>query len=215
MYQAIELANSDILWTDFYFTFEETQQLSKQTLVEDNYKFIMSLLQEKIHGALWNKLYRYSLFKDNNIQFVESRDMWEDLYINIRLFHYANKITYLAMAFYHYVQFNNASLGTKKNSKKLEDILFHCNAIIDFLKNNSNKSFARGINSLKFASKQTLLFSLDINEFKNWAGIYPEVNNQAFQSNRLPIHLKAIAWLTSKKMWGVIKLWINIKSRKQ
>ena len=215
MYNAIESSESDILWTDFYFSYPDSEKYSIQAVAEDNIEFINNLLQEKVHGALWNKLYKFSLFQDHQIKFIPNRDMWEDLFLNIQLFHFANKITYLPKAFYHYVQFNSSSLGTRNNPKKLNDILFHCQAIIEFLEANSKKSHLDEVASLKFAAKQTLLFSTDINEFKRWVNIYPEVNNQAFQANRLPIHLKTIAWLTSKKMWGIIKLWINIKNRKQ
>lgn len=215
MFHAIEGTESDILWTDFYFSYLDFEKLSNQYVVEDNNEFIKNLLQEKIHGALWNKLYKFALFQDHKIKFIPNRDMWEDLYLNIQLFHFANKISYLPKAFYHYVQFNSSSLGTRNNPKKLDDILFHCQAIIEFLDINSKKSFVNEIASLKFAAKQTLLFSKEINAYKRWITIYPEVNNQAFQTNRLPLHLKTIAWLTSKKMWGIIKIWINIKNRKQ
>lgn len=215
MFNAIESSKADILWTDFYYSYPDSEKLSIQAVVEDKNEFIKNLLQEKVHGALWNKLYKFSLFQDHKIKFIPNRDMWEDLYLNIQLFHFATKITYLPKAYYHYVQFNSSSLGTRNNPKKLEDILFHCQAIIEFLAANSNKTYLNEIASLKFAAKQTLLFSTEINSFKRWITIYPEVNDQAFQTNRLPLHLKTIAWLTSQNMWGIIKIWINIKNRKQ
>ena len=59
---------------------------------------------QKDAPAMWNKLFKTSLYKENNIFHPENISIGEDLSTTPRLIYFARRIGYLKKAFYHYRQ---------------------------------------------------------------------------------------------------------------
>lgn len=213
MYETIISNQADIVWTDFYYTTLKKNTLQRQVVTEKSESCISALMSEKMHGAVWNKLYKRSLFFENRIFFPEGRDMWEDLYTNIRLFYFAKRIVYLPKAFYHYVQYNSNSIGSSTlGEKKISDIIGNTNAIEHFLRRRQVIALhEKEIFLLKLAAKQTLLFTCDRKSFEQWRDTYPEANKYIMSFRALPIHLRLIGWAATHGIWSIIDLWIFIK----
>ncbi|OPC58332.1 glycosyltransferase family 2 protein [Elizabethkingia miricola] len=216
MYQSISSENADIIWTDFYYTAPDNETLQKQNITEKKEECIKALMSEKMHGALWNKMYKRSLFFENKIRFPEGRDMWEDLCTNIQLFYFTKKITYLPRAFYHYIQYNANSIGSRAlNEKKLSDIIENTNTIEFFLTEKKvSHLYEKEVSFLKLAAKQNLLFTCDKNNFEEWKVIYPESNKYIMKFKALPIHLRIIGWATTHEIWPLVDLWVYLKRNK-
>ncbi|MCT3960284.1 glycosyltransferase family 2 protein [Elizabethkingia anophelis] len=215
MYRTIESEYGDIVWTDFYYTSLEDEILQIQNIKEKKEDCIKALMCEKMHGALWNKMYRRGLFFENKISFPEGKDMWEDLYTNVRLFSFAKKVTYLSEAFYHYIQYNSHSIGSSLSEKKLQDIIENTNATELFLKeNNILQTYESEVYFLKLAAKQTLLFTCEKENFKKWIYIYPESNKYIMKFKSLSLHLRLLGWAALNRIWILIDLWIFMKHNK-
>jgi len=213
MYKAIIKNNADILWCDFYFSYPNRDVLSKQNIVEDNEKYVKALMTEKIHGSIWSKVYKKSLFVENNITFPD-HDMCEDLVTNIKLFHFAKKISYLPKSFYHYVMYNCSSMSATNNDKKLNDVINNVNSIVDFFKQKQINTYDKELNILKLVSKQSLLFSLNKNDFRKWKTIYPEANKYIMKFTAMPLHIRLLGFTISKNLWILTDLWILLKKTK-
>ncbi|WP_162274771.1 glycosyltransferase family 2 protein [Elizabethkingia ursingii] len=216
MYETISSDNADIIWTDFYYTSPSTEILQKENITEKKEECIKALMSEKMHGALWNKMYNRNLFFKNEIRFPEGRDMWEDLCTNIQLFHFTKKITYLPRAFYHYIQYNANSIGSSTlNEKKLSDIIENTNTIESFLTEKKvSNLYEKEMFFLKLAAKQNLLFTCDKENFEKWRGIYPESNKYIMKFKALPFHLRLIGWAVTYGIWPLVDLWIYLKRNK-
>lgn len=202
---------AEIVYTDFYFSYANRDILSVQQKISNAEEFIKLMFKEEVHGAIWNKLYKKSLFSDNDINFPNGNDMWEDLYTNFYLFYFSNKISYLNSSFYHYNQENISSLGREINSKKLTSIFSNISQIESFLKKQQDERFTTELIYLKLAAKQTLLFTCDIKNFKKWLTTYPETNSYILSYKSLPIHLRLLGFMTTKKLWIFIRFWILVK----
>lgn len=82
--------------------------------------------------AVWNKLVRHNLYKDNNIRFIPGIDMGEDELVSHKLFYYADKVVYLPLAFVHYVCYNPNSYSSSVSRKSLSDILLVEKNLLNF-----------------------------------------------------------------------------------
>lgn len=205
----------DILWTDFFLSHRSTESVQTQRCIETPEECVKALLEERLHGALWNKIYRKELFDSNSIRFPSGRDVWEDLYTNVRLFYFAQTVDYLPRAFYHYVQYNSASLATIRNEKQLADIIANTQSTIDFLHDvGAEERYKDQIQILKLACKQTLLFSTDRKSFRKWRELYPESNDDILRFKQLPLHLRFLGKAASMKLWPLIDAWIFMKRAK-
>jgi len=99
-------------------------------------------------GTIWAKLYRTSIIKDNNIEFIDLKEIGsnEDSLFNIFAFKYINKITFINKPFYHYWRGNPNSLTSRYNPnlKKQWNVLFeYMYKFID--ENNLDASFYKAL----------------------------------------------------------------------
>lgn len=82
----------------------------------------------------WNKIYRSSLIKDNNILFAEGR-IYEDVIFAIKALYYANKVVTVPNTEYHYVGHSNSTVKSKDtNGQKKKDHITAYVELIDFAK---------------------------------------------------------------------------------
>ena len=208
MYQAAKEKDADIVRCDFKCTYPAREETVEQGNEDDPIACLKLLLCEKLHGALWTKLVRRSLYVDHKIIFHDGN--WGDLRVSVQLFYYARKITCIPKAYYHYVQYNPNSLSTKQLNKKLHEMLRQTDGIIEFLKD-KNVQLDKYIHYLKLAAKQTLLFTCDKDSFRRWLQIYPESNRYIWFYPSLPFHLRVVGGCTAMRLWPLIDLWIQVK----
>src|SRR5690606_23025188 len=149
----------DIIWCDYYNSYETHEIHTSQGIETDSLICIKALLTEKIHGALWNKLFKRDLFINNKVRFVEGLNMWEDLRVCVQMYYFSKSLAYVGDAYYHYVQYNSQSLSTGNDEKKLGEILQNTTGILDFLSESKISGLENEVNILKLAAKQTLLFT--------------------------------------------------------
>ena len=216
MYNQIVSTESDIVWNDYYASFVDHDELVVQSFSENSLSCMKALLTERMHGALWNKLVRRSIYKENNLCFQEGLNICEDLRMVIQLFHFAKKVQYYPGAFYHYIQYNtNSVCSGGALHHKLDNMLDNCDGILTFIKEQhlDEKLFIE-TNILKLAAKQLLLLSLNKQDLKHWRVVYPEANRYIWKYTALPFHLRFIGWCISHQ-WGIIiDLWIFLKKIK-
>ncbi len=81
---------------------------------------------------VWNKIFRRSLFMDNNIRFTP-RVWFEDLRTVPKLYAYTDRVIYIPKAFHRYVQRPGSVTNTSKVRRNLE-IIPAVDELIDFYK---------------------------------------------------------------------------------
>ena len=210
MYMAAKENDADIVRSDFFCTYSTHEEIVKQVDEVDPMECIKLLLSEKLHGALWIKLIKRTLYTDHMIVFFDG--YWEDLRASVQFFYYAKKIVYIPKTYYHYVQYNTNAQGAQNLGKKLDEIIKNTDGIIEFLQE-KNLPLDKHIHYLKLAAKQTLLFTCVKSSFREWLQIYPESNNYIWSYPSLPLHLRIVGGCTALKLWPLIDLWIWIKKR--
>lgn len=81
-------------------------------LASDVRKMALPLEKSTLFGYAWNKAYKLSLLKDNNLLF-ENITMIEDVVFNLKFFNLMNSLNILEGSYYHYAIRNNGSLTSK------------------------------------------------------------------------------------------------------
>lgn len=68
-------------------------------------------------GTVWSKLYRAEVIKNNNLQFVDLREIGsnEDTLFNIHASYYAKSFVFFNKPYYHYWRANDTSITSKHN----------------------------------------------------------------------------------------------------
>ena len=119
--KAIE-SHADMVICDFYKQRARGTKRSKQKPTTLSAASIIDeLLNGKLHGPLWNKLIRTSLYSKYNISFVPGLNYCEDLLVCVKLLLNHIKVAYVNEALYHYNMIVNDNSITRNYSReKLE-----------------------------------------------------------------------------------------------
>lgn len=118
---------------------EKVKPKTNEDLVMTNIEAMKDLftLPNNSDVVAWNKLYKTSLFTQNNIEFPKGK-LHEDNFTTYKLYYYSNKVVFTNVPCYYYLQRKDSIMGKKFNIKRL-DILLACYQQIDFIhKNNLN-----------------------------------------------------------------------------
>lgn len=99
---------------------------------------------------VWLKLYKRSLIKKSSVQF-KTKILYEDFNFNLKISYYVNKVSFVDVPLYHYIQRDGSIMHTV--SKKVLDIFTCCDDIYDFLSKKANYNF----NDIKWYFAKELL----------------------------------------------------------
>ena len=110
MWRAAEDADADLLICDYKECIDNEVTLISQCPTSLHPAAVADdLLERRLFGALWNKLFRASCVKESNIKFHQDLDLREDIVFVLDMLPHIEHITYLPQAFYTYDRRANAN----------------------------------------------------------------------------------------------------------
>ena len=121
LYQTAKKKNADIVWCDWFLSFEKNERYMKQPQYTSSMEALKGMLSGAMKYNVWNKLIRRELYTANNISFPAGYGMGEDMTI-LKLFACAQTVTYLPKAFYHYVKLNTTAFSNTYSEKHLAEL---------------------------------------------------------------------------------------------
>lgn len=210
MYQAAKKSNADIVYSDFFLSFEHNERY----MTNPDYKTGEQLLRNGFLGGrakynVWNKLVKHSLYSDHNIRFPDGHPMGEDMTI-IRLASYANLVKHVPEALYHYAKLNDGAYSNSFSKKKLEDIQFNVNQTVCSLQEKYGDSIKEDISLFKLSIKLPFLISNDTELYSLWQDWYPEANSYVNSNKGLPFRTRLLQIMASKGQWWYVRLYYQI-----
>ena len=95
---------NNLEWDFFSFEGEDKELYVELKHIGPGYKCDLKEKFEDTIMCVWKNIYRTRIIKDNNLQFINEREiMLEDYYFNLQAYHYANKICVISKCNYVYV----------------------------------------------------------------------------------------------------------------
>lgn len=218
LYDTAKKNNSDMVLFGMDFVDESGKSVS--TLVPGDSgtenlagRELMRCLINDTYAA--DKLYKRSLFVDNNIKFL-NRVWYEDFGVIMMLALFAEKITLTDKILYYYLQRDSSTMHIK-NTDKNEDMLTVVSAISDFYK--KNNAFDDYYNELCFMTVMhmlvlcTLRVTADdarhplLKKFRDYADKnFPDFKKNGYVRENLSKKRKLIFFFSKHKMYGMLKL---------
>ena len=114
---------ADISCCNFYRVSNGRDTIAQKHMSSKNFTNVEAIRDIFLANSLceimtWNKLYRTSLFKDNDIKFPVGK-VHEDNFTTYKLLYYANKITFVNQPLYYYLQRGDSIMGQTFNENRL------------------------------------------------------------------------------------------------
>ena len=210
MYDAAKAADADIVYCDFFLSFEKKERYMSNPRFETAEDMLKKgFLGGTMKYNVWNKLVRRSLYVDNGILFPEGHSMGEDMTM-IQLAAVADKVAYVPHAFYHYVKLNEGAYSNSFSPQKLDDIRYNVDRVEAFLQEKFGNSLEKEISLFKLSIKLPFLITDDKKMYRVWEEWYPEANKYAASNKDIPFRTRLLQCAASKGQWWYISLFYNV-----
>lgn len=180
----------------------------KNPLPDNAETAIKELLQGKIAGWLVLKLFKTSLFKENNLSWIEGLNMCEDLLIALKAFYQAKKIAYIDKPLYHYNKANETSLSAKLNENKVEQLLRVVEKVETFLTDKNSKCYEGSLQLFKSRIKIWIIKDSE-KLFPKYLELYDDC--RLWQDKVLPLHIRFFHYVCHFRSLFLVKIVLKLK----
>ena len=175
----------------------------------------LRMIEGPIFSSIWNKLIKREFLDRHNIRFDARLQMWDDLWLVLRLRFFAPKISIVGDSFYYYRMTESPSITKSSISKKVSSQLL-CASLLKnfFIENNAKEQYSVLINWLGFHAVENLF---DEGMYSDWKSLLPQktVGLWKFKSYYGTLRIIQYSLVLFGGKLGEMLLWIykNIKGR--
>ncbi|UYI80111.1 MAG: glycosyltransferase [Fusobacterium varium] len=192
MYEFAEKENLDIVISDYYEDYSNGKIKIKrgkeksEKIIFNSKEYLKDFFYDGDAPAMWNKLFKTSLYKENNIFHPENISIGEDLSTTPRLIYFAKKVGYLKEAFYHYRQ-NSESITNMINGVKKCQI-FKCFDLLKIFFKEQNEDWDDSLYRLSIYHLNDFLFFKPVFTNKEYINGYKSflllISDKRFDKNQ-------------------------------
>lgn len=154
MYNRAQKDKSDIVVCEYYMYYGENNEKNyiekydaDPQKIYTNYEVMDLMLNYKLQGQLWNKLFKTELLKKIEFRFEPGRYI-QDAFPVFRAIHKSKAICFINKSLYYYRQ-RATSTVHKKNAKLTEDYYHAMTSIIKYIKDNNVRVNNESLNIFK------------------------------------------------------------------
>ena len=213
MYREAKAQDADIVWTDWYLSFQKNERYMKQPDYPSPLEALKGMLSGSMKYNVWNKLVRRSIYTENGIRFPEGHNMGEDMTM-IQLFACAGSVCYLPRAFYHYVRLNTNAFtqakGSTVNKRHLEDVKYNANRTIDFVKMQTGDKVKKELAFFQLEVKFPLLITDSRESYRYWKEWFPEVHCYIGQNKQISFRSRLLQYMAAKGQFWYVWLYYRM-----
>ena len=210
MYKVAKENNADMVYCDFYLSFEKNERY----MSNPNYESAEDMFKQGLLGGgmkynVWNKLVRRSLYTDNDIWFPSGYGMGEDMTM-IRLAACAKSVAYIPEAFYHYVKLNANAYSATMFERHKVDILHNVAQTEAFLRQKYGNVLDKEIAFFKLNTKLSFLITDDESQYDVWKEWWPEANKYICKNKTQAFRTRMVQWFATKGQFWAVKLYFKV-----
>jgi glycosyltransferase involved in cell wall biosynthesis len=203
--EAINKTHADIIWFDFFLSFEKNERQFNQQVKETPEECLKAMMSGKMKFNVWNKLVKRNLYTEHQIQFPDGYSMGEDMTM-LKLFAYAQTVSYLPHALYHYIQLNQNAYTKTCSEQALLQIRHNVDDIILFFSTTFGDKYDVELQFFKLNVKYPFLISEDRISYRRWLTWYPEANPYIDQNTSFSCRAKILQKMAILHQFWFVRL---------
>lgn len=212
MYLAAKKTDSDIVWCDWFLTYEKSERYMKQPSYLTPMDALKGILSGSMKYNVWNKLVKRELYEQNDINFPSGYGMGEDMTM-IRLFACSKKVLYIPEAFYHYVKTNSNAFSQTYSDRHLTELKYNVEATLGYLKDKYGDRLEMEYGFFKLDIKYPFLITCDYGKYKLWQSWYPEANKYILKNKKVSVVRRMVQLLADKRQYWLIYVYNKLVYR--
>lgn len=212
MYKAATDNSADIVWCDWYLSFEKKERYMTQPGCQTPHEALRCMLSGAMKFNVWNKLVKRDLYERWSVRFPDGYGMGEDMTM-MMLFAQSKNVFHLPKAYYHYVKLNNNAFSQTYSERHLVELRYNVNRIENYLVEHFGDEFQKEIAFLKLDVKFPFLITDDNSKYQMWKEWYPEANAFIMQNKRISLRSRLLQLAAKYGLFGLVWCYYNIVHR--
>lgn len=217
LFQAAERAQADMVWCNWYLSFEKNERYMKQPCYATAGEALQGMLAGAMKYNVWNKLVQRSLYEENGIRFPEGYGMGEDMTM-IRLCACAQQVVYLPKALYHYVRLNTNGFTQVRQQdvpdvRHLESLKHNVECTIQFVESRFGTRLEKELAFFQLEAKFPFLISCSRSSYRLWKAWFPEASRFILQNQYVSARSRFLQYMASKGQFWFVYLYNKVVLR--
>jgi len=187
-----EAEDADMVWCDAYVNESAVWSMKCK---EDSAWMIREILNRRLWGTLWNRLFKTSICQQKDIAFPACT-YWEDVAFVIQCLTKCNKICHISVPLYHYRQVETSLLHVAAQKDISKDYRIVADCLDAFMsKNNLIEKFGFELRGLKLYAIRDFIDDVRFKDYDKFVQTYPDAIEHIWEYKDYPIRLKVCSWL--------------------
>lgn len=198
MYRKAEAEGAEITVCDFVNEYSDGSSARTSCEITGFPRQMLANMHNKsFYCMLWRSLMKRELIEKYDLYTIPHVDLWEDVYVTLRAYYYANKVVKVDDAVYHYFVNNQSLTATSAKPKHYQDMQQTIELLEKFFHNKTDFESKLLLSFWKLLAKSTLLTTSGFAP-KRWQKEYKESHTDIFQIHAIPKMTRWLYWITSK-----------------
>ena len=211
MYRAAIQGDADIVWCDWFLSFESTERYMSQHINGPTSCFLDRMLDGSIKYNVWNKLVKRVIYQRYGIRFPDGKSMGEDMTM-IKIASVSQSAVYIPKAYYHYIKTNSSAMSGKFTEKALVDLKSNTEDVISFVREHKSVP-ASSIAFFCQSVKLPFLLTGDKHHYSLWRDWFPESNTYIWKNKGTSVRIRLIQWAASHKLYFIVFVYCRVVQR--
>ena len=205
--KAIE-TDADMVWCDIIGETKDGPHRWNMKHAEDIVSIIKRLIVGDLWGGLWFRMFKSSIYHNENVSFPPKCICWEDLAFLISALVQCKKIAYCDKALYHYDLTNASSITHSWSVKLLENgyliALSHIHTSLE--RAGLLEQCTYELTQRKLEAVRDYIDCYPIQDFDKFINTYPEAIDRIGDYSNYPLRLRQCAWLLKHNLKFVVPI---------
>lgn len=210
MYCKAEAEDADITVCDFINEYSDgTSVRTLWTPQGTPREMLENMHNNSFYCMLWKALIRRDFLEQNNLYTIPHVDLWEDVYVMLRSYYYANKVLKVEDAVYHYFVNSNSLTSNSANPKHYQDMQTTITHLEQFFSDKKDINSTMLLNFWKILAKSTLLTRAGFDPIR-WRNEYKEAHPYILRMKAIPSVTRYMYKLTSISTLPIrLAMWVK------
>ena len=211
MYECAKMTCSDAVYCDINMVYDNYNEIYKAASHStEKVEFIRNYIVS-VWTSLCNTLIKSDIYQKNNLSSPEHLCYCEDFWLSVRLFHYANRVSYIEKPFYNYNKNNGGSITHSLDRKtEQEERKAYLETIDFFTKEGVQNYYVKEMSwRILKSTHDSALYSSRYNEFLT---VYPDSHKYIWSCPYVNFKCKCIMSLLHYRLlrpFGIVLIHIR------
>ena len=213
LYSVAKQQDADIVGCEWFISFAQNERHIKQRDVQRGVDLFRGFASGIIRWNLWLFMVRRSLYEQNGIRFLPGMNMGEDMMVMMKLALISNRVSIVHKPLYHYSQTNTGAQTKNWSKEKRDQVTANVKEVEAFCRQNYGDSFDLELDFLKQSVKLPFIISDRRDDYKIWAGWFPESDKSIRRNKSLPFRTRGLQLAAANRQYWILWLYYKLINR--